>query len=332
LGDAIFYEPMQRLQRLTITGLIAIVGVASFAKEGFTSGGGEITIEHDQVKLHFATSRKQPMPGDEAAYNQQVLAWEKANQPIAAKVLDAIEAVVPRFSKQVSFVSRSFDRDGLSHLSAEGILRPGYTDASGPYLLTVDLDVYPGQSIHTEVAFVIAKRPTKAAVRSFARAVQAAAIATRGRALPAAPSYTAYWLEAKDAEPAMLLSTVPLAKLTETLQDTGYRMMGYETFRAAPALLLTTHNKQFITRNSAEFLIANPTGAKFDATGKTVTLQVNGDYMQPMAVRKAKRSEALSLLDHPVDTALKAEALTEARKGLTDDIDFLDSLKPLLAK
>jgi hypothetical protein len=323
---------MQRFRQLALTSIIAIVGVASFAKEGFTSGGGEITIEHDLVKIHFATSRKEPMPGDEAAYNKQVVAWEKANRPVAENVLAAVEAVLPKFSKKVSLVAKSFARSDLSQLSAEGTLRSGYTDETGPYLLTIDLDVYPGEYIGTEVQFVVAKRPAKADLRNFAHAVQAAAVAARGRKLPAALSYTAYWLEAKGAEPAMLLSSVPLAKLTETLQATEYRMMGYETFRNSPALLLTTHNKQFITRNSAEFLVANPTGAKFDAAANTVTLQVNGNYMEPMTARKAKRTEALNLLAHPVDTTLKPAAQTEARKALADDIDFLDSLKPALAK
>lgn len=325
-------QPMQRIRQLAFICFVAFVGVAGFSKEGFTSGGGEITIEHPQVKLHFETPRKRPMPGEEAEYGQVVAAWEKSNQPVAEKVIKAIETALPKYRKQVTLVAESFNRNDLSELSAEGTLRRGYTDDTGPYLLTIDLDVYPGGHISTRVQFVVAKRPTKTALRGFARAVQAATVESLGRTLPPPPTYTAYWLTAQDVEPVLLLSTVPLSKLTETLQAAPWRPMSFETFRVAPALLLTTHNKQFVTGNKAGFLLANPTAAKFDTAADTVILQVNGNYLAPMTVRQAKRAEALQLLAHPVDTSLTAAQQAEARKANADNIDFLDSLKPALAK
>ena len=287
---------------------VALVSVLQ-AKEAFTSGGGEINITHEHVQISFATARKIPMPGDEERYSQQVVAWEKATTPIANTVTAAIEAsVLATYRSKLTLVSNSFASNTLGQLTSEGVVPRGHT-ATGPFLLTVPLDLFPGESIQCSAKFVVQTRPSKIVVREFARAVQAAALATRDRKLPPSRQLTAYWVSPTGkspthARPGLLLVDVPLPTLPEALQQAPWHQMGYETFRSAHALLLEADRKKFITPNSAEFLIANPTAAKFDAAKNLITLQVNGSYLPTMKIQKATRRQAQLLLSAPLDPSL----------------------------
>jgi hypothetical protein len=308
----------------TLARLAVLVVLFGFPTEGFTSGGAEITITHDEARLRVAGPRKRPMPGDEAAYNKSVVEWEKANRPIAEKVLAAIEKLVPRYRTKLTMLSKSFGVYGLRDLTTEGTSRDGDGDAA--WLLTVDLDLYPGGSISSEAQFVFEKRPSKPDIRAFSRDVQSAALKTLGRTLPASPAYTAYWVTIDGAPPSLLLATVPLAKLGDTLSKTPWSSMGFVTFRRAPALLLEIDAKRHVVRNSAGFLVANPTAAKLD--GNALTLQVNGSYLPAMTAKKATRAEAVKVLGNAVDPALAADY----RKALEDDVEFLATLVPAIAK
>jgi len=303
-----------------------------FTREALTSGGGEIEITHDYVQVTLATGRKTPMRGDEDAYNKTVVAWEKANQPVAAKAIAAIERdVLSRYRNKLPLIAKGFDAQNLKDLSTEGVARGGgYDDAA--WRLTVDLDLYPGADVESRARFVFETRPSKAQVRAFSRDVQAAALRTVGRKLPASPTYTAYWLVAKGASPSLLLATVPLAKLQATLQEAPWHPMSFETFRRAPALLITTEAKRYITGNTAGFLIANPTAAKFEPGETSVVLQVNGSYLPAMTVHRASRAEVLKLIDNAVDPSLSPSAAAEQRERVEDDLEFLGTLKPRLAK
>jgi len=322
---------MVRPMFLALTVLAFVVTSLSFEREGFTSGGGEISITHDHVRVTLATARKTPMRGDEESYNRTVVTWENDNRPVAEKAIAAIEReVLPRYRKKLSLVAKSFDAQNLKDLSTEGVSRGGYDDAS--WLLTVDLDLYPGADSGSRAMFVFKTRPSKPEVRRFSRDVQAAALRTVGRKLPAGPSYTAYWLVAEGASPSLLLTAVPLAKLQTTLQGAPWRAPGFETFRRAPALLITTAAKLYITGSSAGFLVANPTAAKFEPGETSVVLQVNGSYLPAMKVQKASRAEALKLIENAVDPSLSPAAAAEQRKRVEDDLDFLATLKPALAQ
>lgn len=312
---------------------VALVSVLQ-AKEAFTSGGGEINITHEHVQITFATSRKIPMPEDEERYSKEVVAWEKANEPLAAKVIAAIESnVLPTYRSKFTFVAGGFAQSELSRLTSEGTIPSSYRD-TGPYLLIVPLDMYPGEYIQSRAMFVVQTRPSKAMVRKFAYDVQTAALATQDRKSPPPRKLTAYWATptSRGARPALLLLDVPLATLSEALQHAPWHEMGYETFRGAHALLFETDRKKFITPNSAEFLIANPTAAKFDAAKNLITLQVNGSNLPPMKIQKATRTQALLLLSAPLDPSLAPSVRIAARERWLDDIEFLESLKSELAK
>jgi hypothetical protein len=307
----------------TLAALAAVL--LGFPTEGFTSGGVEISITHAEVQLHIAGPRKRPMPGHEAEYNKSVVEWEKANQPVAVKALAAIEKVVPRYRTKLTLVAKQFNTYGLRELTSEGT--SGHADTDGaPWLLTVDLDLYPGGSILSRAQFVLSKRPSKADVRAFSRDVQAAALQILGRTPPTPPTYSAYWLTAANTPPSLLLATVPLDKLTETLTKTPWSAMGWVTFRHAPALLLTTDAKQHLVRNTAGFLVANPTAAKL--AGDSLALQVNGSYLPAMTVKPATRVDAVKLINTAVDPALGPDE----RKALQDDVDFLATLVPAIAR
>lgn len=307
------------------------------AKEAFTSGGGEINITHEHVQLTFATSRKIPMRGQEASYAKSIAAWETATTPIANTVTTAIEtSALANYRNKFTFVSNGFADNALIRLNSEGVAPPS-DNVTGPFLITVPLDLFPDQYIVCTVKFVVQTRPSKALVREFVRAVQAAALATEGRTLPPPRQLTAYWIStpgksATAAKPALLLLDVPLAALPEALQQAQWHEMGYETFRSAHALLLETDRKKFITPNNAEFLIANPTAAKFDAAKNLITLQVNGSYLPAMKIQKATRAQAKLLLSTPLDPSLAPSVTVAARERWQDDIDFLDSLKAELAR
>ena len=314
---------------LLTVGIVLVVQ----AKEAFTSGGGEINITHEHVQITFATARKMPMPGDEEAYNKEVVAWEKANQPLATKVIAAIESnVLPTYRDKFTFVAGGFTQSELSRLTSEGTVPTSYRD-TGPYLLIVPLDVYPGEYIQSRAMFVVQTRPSKAMVRKFAAEVQTAALATQDRKPPPPRQLTAYWATppSQGARPSLLLLDVPIATLPEALRQAPWHEIGYENFRRAHALLLDTYRKTFITPNSAEFLLANPTGAKFDAAKNLITLQVNGSYLPPMKIKKATRAQTLLLLSTPLDPTLAPSVRQAARERWQDDIDFLDSLKAELA-
>ena len=313
----------------------AIVSVLQ-AKEAFTSGGGEINITHEHVQISFATSRKIPMRGEEASYAKDIAAWEKATTPIANTVTTAIEAsVLVTYRSKLNLVSNSFASNTLGRLNSEGVV-PRDQPATGPFLLTVQLDMFPGQYIQSSAKFVVQTRPSKALVRDFVRDVQAAALASEGRKLPAPRQLTAYWVSptgksTTHPRPGLLLVDVPLPTLPETLQQAQWHEMGYETFRSAHALLLETDRKKFIMPNNAEFLLANPTAAKFDAAKNLITLQVNGSYLPPMKIQKATRAQTLVLLASPLDPSLAPSVMVAARERWMDDIEFLESLKSELA-
>lgn len=312
---------------LTLTVWAFLFVSMTFATEGFTSGGAEIDITHDYVRISMATPRKRPMPEDQEEYNREMVAWETQNRPVAEKALAAIEALLPRYRKTLPLVANSFRSQTLNALSTEGTAGSGgYDDAA--WLLTVDLDLYPGGRISSRARFVFKTRPTKTAVRAFSRAVQAAALKSVGRALPRSPSYTAYWLVADGVSPSLLLTTVPIASLQEALQKAPWRPMDYETFRRAPALVFTTENKKHITRNGAGFLLANPTAAKVEPGNTAVTLQINGSYAPSMTLHKASRAEVVTLFDNAADPSLSPDD----KKALEDDLEFLGTLKPALAK
>lgn len=299
----------------------------SLATEAFTSGGAEIDITHDYVRISMATPRKQPMPEHQAEYSREMTAWETQNRPVAEKALAAIEALLPRYRKTLPLLAKSFDSQTLIALSTEGTAGSrGYDDSA--WLLTVDLDLYPGGSISSTARFVFKTRPTKTAVRAFSRDVQAAALKSVGRTLPPSPSYTAYWLVADGVSPSLLLTTVPLATLRDTLQKAPWRPMGYETFRRAPALVFTTENKKHITRNGAGFLLANPSAAKFEPGNTAVSFQINGTYSPSMTLHRASRAEVVKLFDNAADPSLSPDD----KKALEDDLEFLSTLKPALAK
>lgn len=303
---------------------VLVTVLLGFPKEGFTSGGAEIQITHDEVQVRVAGPRKRPMPGDEAKYNKSVVEWEKANTPLAVKTVEAIEAIVPRYRAKLTLLAKRFGSYGLRDLTSEGTSRDGAGD--GAWLLTVDLDLYPGGQISSQAQFVFDKRPSKADVRAFSRDVQAAVLKSVGRTSPPPPTYFAYWLTDGTAPPSLLLTTVPLVKLTDTLASAPWSPMGWVTFRRAPALLLTTDAKQRIVRNAAGFLVANPTAAKL--AGDSLTLQVNGSYLPAMTAKQATRSEAVKLISNAVDPALGADE----RKAVEDDVDFLATLVPAIAK
>ncbi len=311
--------------RFNVPTLAVLVTVLlGFPKEGFTSGGAEISITHDEVQVLIAGPRKRPMPGEEAEYNKSVVEWEKANAPMAAKTVAAIEAIVPRSRAKLTLLAKRFGSYGLRDLTSEGTSPPG--DDDGPWLLTIDLDLYPGGQISSQAQFVLGKRPSKADVRAFSRDVQAAVLTSVGRTSPTPPTYLAYWLTEGTAPPSLLLTTVPLAKLTDTLAKAPWSPMGWVTFRRAPALLLVTDAKQRVLRNSAGFLVANPTAAKL--VGDSLTLQVNGSYLPAMTAKQATRAEAVKLLGKAVDPALGPDE----RKAIEDDVEFLGTLVPALAK
>ncbi len=303
---------------------LAVLGtvLVGFPTEGFTSGGAEISIIHDEVHLSIAGPRKRPMPGDEAEYNKSVVEWETANTPLAAKAIAAIETIVPRYRKKLTLLAKRFSTYGLRDLTSEGTARDGGGDGNGAWLLTVELDLYPGGNISSQAQFVFDKRPSKADVRAFSRDVQAAALKSVGRTLPPPPTYLAYWLTDGTTPPSLLLTTVPLAKLTDTLAKAPWSTMGWVTFRRAPALLLTTDAKQRVVRNSAGFLVANPTAAKL--TGDSLALQVNGTYLPAMTAKQATRAEAVKLISNAVDP--------DQRKAAEDDVEFLSTLVPAIAK
>lgn len=306
--------------------LWAFVILSVFATEGFTSGGAEIDVTHDYLQVSVATPRKRPMPGDEAEYAKRMTEWEKANRPLVDKAVAAIEAaVLPRYRKALA--AKRFTASSFKDLTSEGTVRPGGADDAA-WRLTVDLDLFPGGSISSVARFVFETRPTKTEVRAFSRDVQAAALKSLGRSLPPSPTYTAYWLTPDTGAPSLLLTTVPLAKLQGTLEKAPWSQMGFETFRRAPALLLTTDEKKFLVRNSAGFLLANPTAAKIEPGATSVALQVNGSYLPAMIVKPAARADVVKLLDNPVDPALGADD----KKRLEDDLEFLATLKPSLAK
>lgn len=307
----------------TLAVLVAVL--VGFPEEGFTSGGAEISIIHDEVQVLVAGPRKRPMPGDEAAYNKSVVEWEKANTPTVAKAVAAIESILPRYRTKLTLRAKQFATYGLHDLTSEGTARHG-SEPAGAWLLTVELDLYPGGSIASQAQFVLDKRPSKADVRAFSREVQAAALRSVGRTLPPPPSYLAYWLTDGSAPPSLLLTTVPLAQLADVLAHAPWTPMGWVTFRRAPALLLTTDAKGRLVRNGAGFLVGNPTNAKL--VGDSVTLQVGGNYLPAMTAKPAKRADAVALLGNAVDPALGADE----RKALEDDVDFLATLVPALAK
>lgn len=304
---------------------VLVTVLVGFPEEGVTSGGAEISIIHDEVQVLIAGPRKRPMPGDEAEYNKSVVEWEKANTPMAAKAVAAIEAIVPRYRTKLTLRAKQFATSGLRDLTSEGTARHG-SDTDGAWLLTVELDLYPGGQIASQAQFVLDKRPSKADVRAFSRHVQAAALTSVGRTLPPPPTYLAYWLTHGSAPRSLLLTTVPLTTLTDTLAKAPWSPMGWVTFRRAPALLLTTDAGQRLVRNTAGFLVANPTAAKL--AGDSVTLQVNGNYLPPMTARPATRAEVVKLLGNPIDPALG----TDERKAVEDDVDFLATLVPAIAK
>jgi hypothetical protein len=296
----------------------------SFAREGVTSGGAQIDITHDYVRISMATPRKRPMPEYQAEYSREMTAWETKNRPVATKALAAIEALLPRYRKTLPLLAKRFD-DHLNTLSTEGIAGSSIYDDSA-WLLTVDLDLYPGGSISSRARFVFKTRPTKTAIRAFSRDVQAAALKTVGRTLPPSPSYTAYWLVAEGASPGLLLTTVPLASLPDTLQKSPWRPTDHETFRRAPALVFTTENKKYLTRNGAGFLLANPTNAKLEPGDTAVSFQINGSYSPSMTLHKASRAEVVKLFDNAADPSLSADD----KQALEDDLEFLGTLKPAL--
>lgn len=297
----------------------AFLVLVALATEAFTSGGAEIQITHDEAEIFVATSRKRPMPGDEAEYAKSMDAWEKANRPVVERALAAIEQVLPRYRKKLALVPRRFDAPRYNELSSEGVVRGGGDDDDG-WRLTIDLDLYPGAYIENRVRFVFAARPSKADIRAFSREVEAAALKSLGRALPPSPSYTAYWL----GDETLLLSAVPLSKLPDALSATPWRAPSFEAFRRAPALLVTTAAKRHVTVNPTGFMLAHPTAAKLADDGKLV-LQVNGTYLPGMTSQKATRAEVVKLFDNAADP--KA-----AREELEDNLEFLASLKPQLAK
>ncbi len=329
---------MQPLISPRWTALLTVVVILMLrTKQAFASGGGEITTTHDEIQVTFATSRKIPMRGDEARYAKSIDEWEKVTAPIAATVTTAIESsVLVAYRGKLNLVSNSFASNSLSRLSSEGVV-PSGDNATGPFLLTVPLDMFPGQYIQANAMFVVQTRPSKAVVREFARAVQTAAVATDGRKLPLPRQLMAYWVtppskNATSARPALLLLDVPVLALPDALQQAPWHEMGYETFRSAHALLLETYRKKFITPNQAEFLIANVTAAKFDAAKKLISLQVNGNYLPAMKIHKATRAQAIALLTTPLDPSLAPSVTAAARDRWQDDLDFLDSLKVEIAK
>jgi hypothetical protein len=291
-----------------------------FATEAFTSGGAEIEITHDDLQVFVATARKQPMRGEEADYAKRMTAWEQANRPVVDKAVLAIEKdVLARYKKKLPFLAKRFDAQHVKDLSTEGVARPGgYDDAV--WRLTVDLDLF-GPFVESRARFIFKSRPSKAEIRAFSRDVQAAALRTVGRKPPPAPTYTAYWL----GDDSLLLATVPLAKLPETLQQAPYRTVGFEAFRRAPALVIQTAGKRHVVKSTAGFLLANPTAAKLEAG--SIVLQVNGSYLPALTVRKATRAEAVKVIDHAADPLLSADD----RAQLEDDLEFLSTLKPSLA-
>lgn len=312
--------------RVNVPTLAVLVTVlVGFPEEGFTSGGAEISIIHDEVQVRVAGPRKRPMPGDEAEYNKSVVEWEKANTPMVAKAVAAIEAILPRHRTKLTLRAKQFSTYGLRDLTSEGTARHG-SEPDGAWLLTVDLDLYPGGQIASEAQFVLDKRPSKADVRAFSRDVQAAALASVGRTLPPPPTYRAYWLTTGSAPRSLLLATVPLPQLPDTLAKAPWLPMGWVTFRRAPALLLTTDEKGRLVRNGAGFLVANPTAVKL--AGDAVTLQVNGNYLPAMTAKAATRAEAVKLLGNAIDPALAPDD----RKALEDDVDFLATLVPAIAR
>ncbi len=295
--------------------------------EGITSGGAEIDITHDYVRISMATPRKRPMPEYQAEYSREMAAWETQNRPVAAKALAAIEALLPRYRKTLPLLAKSFDAQTLNALTTEGTTDSRVYDDSA-WLLTVDLDLYPGGSISSRARFVFKTRPTKAAVRTFSHDVQAAALKSVGRKLPPSPSYTAYWLVADGVSPSLLLTTVSIATLQETLQKAPWRPMDYEAFRRAPALVFTTENKKHITRNGAGFLLANPSAAKVEPGNTAVSFQINGTFSPSMTLHRASRAEVVTLFDNAADPSLGADD----KMALQDDLEFLGTLKPALAK
>lgn len=316
---------------LQLTIVAFMITSLAFTKEGFTSGGGQIDVTHDLVRVTLTTGRKTPMPEHAAAYEEKISQWEQANQPVAEKVAAAIERNVLRtYRTKLRLIPKRFASQDLVELSSEGITREG-APADAALLLSVPLDLFPGGDVRSTAMFVLEKRPGKAEVRAFSRDVQAAARRAIGKKPAAKLRYTAYWLVADAAQPTLLLTTVPVAKLQATLEETPWSPMGFETFRRAPALVIETQAKTFATRNSAGLLIANPTAAKMDTAAGTVVLQVNGSYLPAMKVQKATRAQALRLLRNPVDPSLDSTAAAEARKQAIDDIEFLGSLTSSLA-
>lgn len=297
------------------------------ATEGLTSGGAEIFITHDYARISMETPRKRPMPDHQAAYIREITEWETANRPVAEKALAAIESLLPRYRKKLPLLAKSFDLHALNDLSTEGTSGSRVNDNSA-WLLTVDLDLYPGGRISSNAHFVFKTRPTKTAVRAFSRDVQAAALKSVGRTLPRSLSYTGYWLIADGVSPSLLLTTVPLATLQDALEKAPWRPMGYEAFRRAPALVFTTENKKHITRNRAGLLLANPSSAKFEPGNAAVSFLINGTLSPPMTLHRASRAEVVKLFDNAADPSLSPDD----KKALEDGLEFISTLKRALAK
>ena len=180
-------------RRWTARLTVAFISVLQ-AKEAFTSGGGEITQTNEFVQVSFATARKIPMRGDGGRYAKSINEWEKATTPIAVTVTTAIETnVLGNYRSKLSLVGNSFASNTLSRLDTEGVIPHGHA-ASGPFVIKVPLDLFPDQSINCNARFVVQTRPSKALVREFSLAVQAAALATEGRTPPPPRQLTTYWL------------------------------------------------------------------------------------------------------------------------------------------
>jgi hypothetical protein len=299
----------------------AVLCLVMVMHQALASGGGEVHVTRDKVQVSLQGPRKRPTPDYAQEWSRQVEAWNKDKQVVANKVVAAIEKdVLPRY-RTWKVVAKSFGAGNYRDLSGEGISRSNDpTDSDVLWRLTIDLDLYPAGDVATKAVFMLKARPSKADVRAFTRDVQAAAAKVMGRTLPAKPTYAAFWLVADDGATSLLLSTVPLAKLGESLEKAPWRPMGFETFRRAPALLILTDGRKSIAPNNAGFLLANPTAANVEATGASVVLQVNGTYLPAMKVSSAKRAEVVRLIE-------SAPASERA-----DDVEFLATLKPALAK
>lgn len=301
--------------------------------ESAASGGGHIQLTRPMVQVTFETPRKTPTPQGRAAWAKRVAEWEATNKPVAEKVAAAIEGVLPRYKAKLEIVANGFAGDGGSYrqLSSEGVAEAG-GDEGARWRLDVDLDLFAGTSNTSRARFVFETRPSKTDVRAFSRDVQAAALKVVGHRLPPLPTYTAYWLSDDGRDATLLLTSVPLAKLTETLDAQQWREPSFETFRTAPALVLTTKDRKYITRNGAGFLLANLTGATVDPGEGALSYQANGSTSPKLRVTKAARADVLKLLDAVIDPSLEpADAATE-RKQVENDAEFLQTLKPLLAK